>query len=221
LRQLSLFFATILAAFYILIADAKAFFIQREGRRQMPCDNMPNLFRLPEQTAVMTNSLYHSLQGQYFVGYADNMFFEPGKGAWAGLFNPYDSDVNLYVNVWTVTDLSDQPIKMQIWMNAIMPGNPIESDWVTPSNLAMIPTPKPIIRILQASNVTETPSGGVKAFVRRAVPNKTIVAQEDGKFIIPPGGNFSIFVANSDDSKQSTGTAKVRLAYGWWEEKLD
>lgn len=79
--------------------------------------------KLPAQTAAMANSLYHSLQGQYFVGYADNMFFERDKNAWAALANLPNSGVHLFVNVWTVSDLYEPPIRMQIWLNAALPGD--------------------------------------------------------------------------------------------------
>lgn len=173
--------------------------------------------KLPPQAAVMANSLYHSLQGQYFVGYADNMFFEKDKGAWAALVNPRNSGVRLFVNVWTVTDLYQPPIKMQIWFNAELPGSPTRSDLVTPANTALCPLPRPRVRLMQASNVVGTPTGGVKGFSRRSSPGETIVAEEDGKFIIPPGGNFAIFLANSGEAE---APASVRVGYGWWEEKI-
>ena len=172
---------------------------------------------LPTQVAVMANSLYHSLQGQYFVGYADNMFFEKDKNAWAALYNPMHSGVNLFVNVWTVTDLHEPPIRMQIWFNSTLPGDPIESRLVTPANTAIQPLPKPKIKILQASNVIGEPVGGTKGFVRRTEPGETIVAEEDGKFIIPPGGNFAVFLSNAEGVNVP---ASVRVAYGWWEQKI-
>jgi len=171
---------------------------------------------LPPQVAVMPSSLYHSIAGQYFVGYADNMFFERDKNAWAALVNPVNSGINLYVNVWTVTDLYEPPIRIQVWFNADLPGSPTISDLVTPSNTAILPQVKPKIKLLQASNVVGTPTSGTKGFVRRTLPGETIVAEEEGKFIIPPGGNFTIFLSNSEGDKAS---ASVRVAYGWWEDK--
>lgn len=179
------------------------------GRRKKTCV-------MPPQTAAMANSLYHSLQGQYFVGYADNMFFEKDKAAWAALYNPKHSGVNLFVNVWTVTDLFEPPIKMEIWMNAALPGDFTRSSLVTPSNTVLCPPSRPKIKLLQASNVVGTPQGGVKSFARRTQPGETVVAEEDGKFIIPPGGNFAVFLA---PSSEATTSASVRVAYGWWEQE--
>lgn len=173
--------------------------------------------RLPNQVATMANSLYHSLQGQYFVGYADNMYFEKDKNAWAALVNPNDSGVNLFVNVWTVTDLYEPPIRLQIWFNSSLPGDPTVSKLVISSNTAILPLPQPKILLMQASNVIGTPEGGVKGFVRRTLPGETLAVDEDGKFIIPPGGNFAVFLSNADSASLP---ASVRVAYGWWEEKI-
>lgn len=172
---------------------------------------------LPPQVASMANSLYHSLQGQYFVGYADNMFFERGKSAWAALYNPKKSGRNLFVNVWTVASLYPPSVRIQIWLNADLPGQPTASKLVAPANTALYPPSKPETRLLQTSNVEGTPAGGVKAFVRRAPSGETIVAEEDGKFILPPGGNFAVFLSNSEEEADF---ASVRVAFGWWEEKV-
>lgn len=172
-------------------------------------------YNIPGQVASMPISLYHSLLGQYFVGYADNMNFEKGKNAWAALVNPKNSEVNLFVNVWTVTDLYKPPIRMQIWLNSYLPGTPIISEFVTPSNTAIYPLPRPKVILMQVSNVEGTPEGGVKAFVRRTEPGETIVSEEEGKFIIPPGGNFAIFISDPEDTGVSAST---RVAFGWWEE---
>jgi hypothetical protein len=60
---------------------------------------------MPE-TVDVPISLYKSMQGKYFVGYADNLDFTgPGVNAWASLYNPPNSGVKLYVNVWTATSL--------------------------------------------------------------------------------------------------------------------
>ena len=171
----------------------------------------------PTQVASMPNSLYHSLQGQYYVGYADNMFFDQDKNAWAALSNPIHSCVNLFVNIWTVTDLFPPPIRIQIWLNATLPGTPTPSTIVTPANTTIYPPTTPKVQILQASNVSDTPVGGAMAFVRRTVPGETVVAEEEGKFIIPPGGNFAVFLSNTEGENI---TANTRVAFGWWEEPI-
>ena len=40
--------------------------------------------------------------------------------------------------------------------------------------------------------------GGIKAFVRRGLPETTLVDDEQGKFICPTGGAFLIFLSNPE-----------------------
>ena len=161
--------------------------------------------------------LYESMKGDYFIGYADNLTLGNGTSAWARLYNPRQSGVNLHVNVWTVTDISEAPFRAQFWFNSSPPGTPRNSDLVTPSNTAIRPAPKPRVKLQLASNVTGEPTGGVKAFVRRGEPGTTLVETENGKLIFPPGGSFLVFVSISESPNIAAGG---RVAFGWWEEKI-
>lgn len=163
-------------------------------------------------------ALYKSMEGLYFVGYADNLTFGKGTSAWAALYNHPDSGVILHVNVWTVQDISEAPFRTQIWFNATPPGNPIISKLVTPSNTAIYPLPRPRVKILQASDVRGSPTGGVKAFVRRGQPGMTMVSEEDGKFIFPPGSMFLVFISTPEMPEVE---AAGRIAFGWWEERIN
>jgi hypothetical protein len=168
------------------------------------------------QIATVPQSLYRSLRGTYFIGYADQLTFGKGTSAWARLYNPPGSGVNLFVNVWTVTDVTTTPYRAQFWFNAKAPGTPINVR-TTPTNTAIRPLPKSRIKLQLARRVKGSPSGGIKAFVRRAVPQQTLVEEEGGKIIIPPGGNFLVFLSNPE-SPRLIGNA--RIAFGWWEEKI-
>lgn len=178
--------------------------------------DMPYLGNV-EKSISIPLELYESMLGKYFIGYADELNIKDGTNAWAMLYNPRQSGVNLYVNVWTVTDISDSPFRAQFWFNSDPPGNASESSLITPSNTAFRPTPQPKVRILKASNVYGEPEGGVKAFVRRGEPGTTVVEVENGKLIFPPGGSFLVFVTLTG-SVCASGTA--RIAFGWWEERI-
>lgn len=170
-----------------------------------------------DYTVSIPINLAKSLEGKYFVGYADNLTFGAGTNAWARLYNPSNSRVNLHVTVWTVSDVSSSPFRAQIWFNTIPPGTPQNSTLVTPANLALCPLPRPSIKLQYAVNVTGDPKGGIKAFVRRGQPETTLVDDEQGKFIFPPGGSFLIFLSNPETPKV---TAAGRVAFGWWEEPI-
>lgn len=177
----------------------------------------PKIIRCSYDKSVnMPIELYESLNGNYFIGYGDNLSLGSGTSAWARLYNPPNSGVNLFVNVWTVTDISDSPFRAQFWFNAASPKGPFESVPVTPSNTAIRPVPKPRVQLQAASNVSGEPTGGFKAFVRRGEPGTTVVDTENGKLIFPPGGSFLVFMSVSED----VSTAAGRIAFGWWEEKI-
>lgn len=86
-----------------------------------------------------------------------------------------------------------------------------------PINLALCPLPSPRVKLQYATNVEGDPTGGIKAFVRRGQPESTLVDDEEGKFIFPPGGSFLIFLSNPEIP---TSSASGRVAFGWWEEPI-
>jgi hypothetical protein len=169
------------------------------------------------QAANIPYPLYLSLQGKYFVGYADNMEFGEENVAWAGLINPINSGVKLFVFVWTVSNTGKFPLKADIWFNTYPPGNPVKSELVTPANTAFRPLPKTGIKLLQANEVNGIPSGGAKAFTRKVDTEVTIASDESGKFIFPPGGSFIIVLSAQTQNQNGAG----RVAFGWSEEKIN
>jgi len=170
----------------------------------------------PDKCVNIPIELYESVKGQYFMGYADELRFGNGTGAWARLYNPKGSGVILFVNVWTVTDLSESSFRAQFWFNATPPGIPIPSKLVTPTNTAIRPAPVPKVKLQYASDVHGEPIGGSKAFVRQGEPGTTLVETENGKLIFPPGGNLLVFLSNTEGQ----GAVSGRVAFGWWEKKI-
>jgi hypothetical protein len=179
-----------------------------------PSDCGPSL---KYRVAIPIN-LAKSLEGKYFVGYADNLVFGRHTSAWARLYNPTNSGVNLHVTVWTVSDISESTFRAQIWFNTDPPGTPKKSPLVTPANLAFCPLSRPEVSLQYASKVSGDPEGGIKAFVRRGQPESTLVEDEEGKFIFPPGGSFLIFLSNPETPDLA---AAGRIAFGWWEEPIE
>ncbi len=122
--------------------------------------------------------------------------------------------MNLHVNVWTVTDISGAPFRAQFWFNAGVPGE-YSTAPVTPTNTAIRPVPVPKVQLQLASDVTNVPEGGFKAFVRRGEPVTTVVDVENGKLIFPPGGSFLVYLSLIEHPELP---ASGRIAFGWWEE---
>lgn len=184
-------------------------------------NNYKNSIVIPNpitQIAGMPYSLYSSLSGKYFLGATGELEFGNGRSAWAGLFNPDNSNVNLYIYSWQVTNTGSSPIRAQIWFNSDPPGPAARVKTVTPGNTAIYPLPKPKIKLYEASNVIDNPENGVKAFVRRAQPEVEIGDIESGKFIFPPGGNFLIFLSNPETPDES---ARATVSYSWFEQEIN
>ena len=165
-------------------------------------------------TGQIPISLAKSLEGKYFAGLSREEFGR-GKHAWAGLFNPRYSGVLLFVNVFTVSNVTEIPFSFQVWLNATTLGNAKPTDMQSPANTAIRPLPRPKVQFLYAENVGAEPRGGTLIFGRRCPAETTIVSEEDGKFICPPGGNFLI---NCLPPETSDEKILGRIAFGWWEE---
>lgn len=167
--------------------------------------------RIPKVVSI-PNPLYKSQKGKYFVGQTQTLTFGPGTNAWGGLVNPKNSGVNLFVNVYTITNFSGYPFPSKVYFNTFPPGHPLTSRLVSPSNTTRVSIPK--VKIQFVRSTTGNPTGGTNVFLREVSPRTTLVSEEDGKFIIPPGGSFILFLGG-----HPSGIVKARLAFGWWEER--
>lgn len=159
-------------------------------------------------------SLSKSMQGKYFVGQTETLIIGNGLSAWAGLVNPLNSNVNLYVNVFTISNFSDYYLTAEIWLNTNRPEKWSVSQKVSPTNTALDPVPENNVDIKFVRSTTELPQDGVNVYKRIVPPNTTLVAEEDGKFIEAPGGNYVLIIKSSNPQ-----LSKVIVAFGWWEKQ--
>ncbi|SDI08963.1 DUF6143 family protein [Desulfosporosinus hippei] len=170
----------------------------------------------PLEMVSIPNTLSKSLQGKYFIGQTESLTFSNTTNAWGALVNPNNSGVNLFANVYTISNFSDKPFLVQLWFNTDPPGIGAPSTKVSPANTALIPHPVPKVDVQFNQNVTGVPVGGINVFDRIVSPGATLVSEEDGKLIFPSGGNLVLFLT-SPGSVPMTFSAIV--AFGWWEEK--
>lgn len=177
-------------------------------------DNHPADKPLREVVSVPI-SLSKSLQGVYFVGQTPQLSPRAGEFTWAALVNPEGSGKNLFVNVFTISDFSPNQITAELWLNAKLPGKPSTSPLVSSSNTTIKPLPESEVLIEYVESTKKLPQGGVNIFDRIVPPNNTVVAEEDGKYIIPPGGNFAIFLKPSMNK-----AINAIVAFGWWLEDI-
>jgi hypothetical protein len=167
-----------------------------------------------EEAVNIPISLFESSKGRYFIAQSEWLSFGNGRNAWSGLFNPCNSHMNLFVNVFTITNTAGTDFIAEFWFNSKLPGPGTVSEMVTPANKTIHPSPKPKIELVFEEKVRGVPSGGVNAFDRLVPAKTTVVEEEDGKIIIPPGESFAIFLVGQEDV-----SIQARIAFGWWEER--
>ncbi|MGI5880012.1 MAG: DUF6143 family protein [Syntrophomonadaceae bacterium] len=167
------------------------------------------------QVVSLPNPFAQSVAGKYFLGQTEILTLGEGNFSWGGLINPSNSGVKLFANVFTVTNLSAEPLTARIWLNADLFGGGKTATKVSPSNTSIQPLPQPGVKLKYEESTTLFPTGGVNVFNREVPPFSTIVGEEDGKYIFSPGGAYIIFL-----EKTGSGLATARIAFGWWEEKV-
>ena len=167
----------------------------------------------PQEVVTIPVSLSKSIEGKYFVGQTEPLFVGNGLSAWAGLVNPCNSHVNLYANVFTISNFSDDYLTAEIWLNATLPEEGNVSHKVSPTNTSLNPLPRNKVDIRFVESTTMVPNLGVNVYERIVPPNTTLVGEEDGKFIEAPGGNYILVIKSASPTLD-----KVIVAFGWWEE---
>lgn len=170
----------------------------------------------PIKVVVLSDAVYHSSLGEYFLGQTDFISFGGGYNAWGALINPEGSNVNLFLNAYTISNFANEPLTAEGWLSTVLPGEAKTSPYFAAGNQSIYPPPMPKVEIQNASFVSAKPKGGTYTFVRRVEPSETLTKHDfQGMYIIPPGSSFSLFFL-------SPGQRQVfaRIAFGWWEEKI-
>jgi len=168
-----------------------------------------------QQVISIPVSLFKSMRGKYFVGQTGTLLVGNESDTWAGLINPRNSNVNLYVNVFTISNFSDNYLTAEIWLNTNLPEKGNISHKISPTNTTLNPLPKNRVQIGFVESTTQVPEKGVNVYERIVPPHTTLVGEEDGKFIESPAGNY-VIVLKSTSSKLN----KVIVAFGWWEKSI-
>jgi hypothetical protein len=179
---------------------------------------MPNeMDKLPIEVVNITSPALNSKRGRYFIGRTGFLNFGGGYYAWGGIVNPFDSGVNVYIDIFTITNFSTQNFISEIWLNANPPKKAEASLNVTPTNQAISPPPTPKAVMKYAGYSAEPMTKGVNIFDRIVNPNSTLVSDShNGSIIIGPGDSFSILL-RPPSYQYISGT----IVLTWWEEAVN
>ena len=156
-------------------------------------------------------SLYQSKKGNYFIGQTPTLEGQSPR-AIAALVNPKCSNVDIYVNAITITNISEANLSAEFYLRGYFIGGTV-SDSVSCANVGIKPKPNPNGKIVYLSTATEPPKNGVDIFSRIVSPNTTLVV-DGGQIILSPGQALSVYLG---------GFLPVTLdsaivAFCWWEE---
>jgi hypothetical protein len=174
-----------------------------------------NKEKQPEEVVVLSDAVYKSRTGKYFLGQTDIISFGNSYNAWGALINPKGSNVNLFLNAYTISNFSNESLTAEGWLSSSLPGAAKSSGFFAAGNQSISPPPLPKVIIRNASLVTKTPVGGTYTFVRRVEPNITLTKHDfQGMYIIPPGSSFALFFLSP-----GRNYVQARVAFGWWEDK--
>lgn len=172
--------------------------------------------RNPKEAVVLPDNVYHSYIGEYFFGQTKALQFDENHYAWGGLVNPAGSNVMMFLNAYTISNFSDQPITAEGWLSSSLEGKAETSTLFAAGNQAVFPPKLPRVTLQSASFVDNTPSGGTYTFTRRVEASQTLTKHDfQGMYIIPPGSSFILFFLPSVKD-----FVEVKIACGWWEERI-
>lgn len=174
-----------------------------------------NRFAQPKKVVDLTYSVWENYLGNYYMGQTGTLTFDNEYNAWAALINPPDSGVDMFWNVYTLSNFSSQPFTAEAWLNSAPPGKGTFSENVASSNQAMHPPTKPKIQIQYGEKVQSPPLGGIYLFTRVVEPGYTLTRHDfQGMIIIPPGGSVIAYLKPS-----GKGPINSIVAMGWWEQE--
>jgi len=169
----------------------------------------------PLKVVNLTFSVWETFLGNYFFGQTGLLTFGNRYNAWGALINPPDSGVDMFWNVYTLSNFSSQPFTAEIWLNSTLPGRGALSKDVASANQAINPPPQPKVELQYGDHVLKPPTKGIYSFARIVEPNYTLTRHDfQGMIIIPPGGSAITYLKSL-----MNGTIQSKIAFGWWEQE--
>lgn len=168
---------------------------------------------VPASVVDLTNPLNKSLQGKCFIGETDQLQPTDSNRTWAALINPPHSGVNLYFNVYVLSNLSDDKLVSQICFCSSLPTPGKQSHEVSTANLAFHPTPLPHGQIHFGSALDTSTLAAIPVSTRVIPSYSSVTGEKGGHWIIGPGKAILFTLTGSMDH-----SAPAVISFGWWEE---
>lgn len=169
----------------------------------------------PPNVVDITNPFIKSLQGKYFMGETDQLQPTDSNRVWAALVNPPHSGVNLFFDVYVISNLSHEPLVSQICFCNGLPTRGMMSHEVSATNLTIHPRPAPCGQVQFGSELDPKTLGAVPVSTRVIPGYSSITSEKDGRWIFGPGQSL-LFTLTGPMYR----SAPAVVSFGWWEEPV-
>ncbi len=152
--------------------------------------------------------LYKSMAGKYFIGQTEFLPIN-SNSLLVALVNPSHSNVNIFLNVATITSLKTIGLVEFYLGSNLCQG--ICSNLVKCTNTNFDNCPKGLIKYLEPAII---PNNATSIFTRYITnPGTEII--DGGQIILAPGKSFYVYMS---DSNYPLTNLSTRVAFGWWED---
>lgn len=157
--------------------------------------------------------LYQSGKGKYFIGQTPVLTGE-NEHALAILYNPPNSNRNIYVNSITITNISDNNLSSEFYLRSSCNKGKI-SNLVSCANTSIYPEPNHMGQIKYLNPAYKPPCDGIPIFSRIVSPNSNLVV-DDTQIILAPNQSISIYIGGFLPIIVNS----IVFQFTWWEEVL-
>ncbi|WP_424769243.1 DUF6143 family protein [Paenibacillus sp. sgz302251] len=168
---------------------------------------------MPVNVVNVTNPLIKSLEGKYFLGETDQLNPTDSNRTWGALINPPHSGVNLYLDIYVLSNLSDDHLVSQICFCSSLPTHAQQSHEVSTSNLTLQPKPLSRGQVQFGSSLDTTALAATPVSTRVVPAYSSVSSKKAGHWIFGPGQAI-LFTLTSSMSHP----APAVISIGWWEE---
>ncbi|MDD3013998.1 MAG: DUF6143 family protein [Candidatus Gastranaerophilales bacterium] len=156
------------------------------------------------------NYVMHSLKGEYFVGTLPPFSIAVSQAAVVAIKNPVGSGRTVFVTVTTVSLAISRTVAF--YFDATYNLADVSSTYKVNANRGSANLP--VANLVYSTGAGLVITGGSLAFYRNLTKGDTVEFDQGGKFILPPGHNYTLYFEPDPTS------GSPLIAFGWWEKPL-
>ncbi|WP_312112763.1 DUF6143 family protein [Brevibacillus reuszeri] len=170
----------------------------------------------PEQIPMNVHVPYAmsmASQSKYYMGQTERIVASDNDQGFGALSNPLRSHSLLYVQNWSITNSSAQPLTIHIWFGraeSIVGGK--TSQQVTSGFVQPPPCPAAQGQLLFGRSGGDITREGIAVSTRIVPPMTTIEGHANGQWILGPGMALMVYAPQSEEA------TSFFFSVDWWEQ---